>query len=524
MKSKFFFLGYFLYTIIQLQAIEVINCKEATYIPVKNQHPFLKDIVQSVNHKLRDSHQIQCNHIPRDETFYRLYIDLKKSQISLNTYSVVTEIIEPNGYPKNFAVLSNLKASSVQHKNRIVQGIADKIFHIIQIEFGLVKGNKLDNNFFKNQFLVEVPNKNLDIQVMAKKAGISKSPLPQSRHDKQRIQDKHNRVLFKTTKKEISKLDLDSPIYPDPPKILNEPNPFQKDKKSKTKYLNNMSFSQHHAAGYHSVILYPSLTNNQTDLMNKFSLQLSTLYAKENMSEQSADGVHTLNFNGNYFAQLINFGTHLWKNIYFNIQTGVAAHDSEVQMDLPHPTAKGSTTFLSTQKLDTGLTDTQISVYQSFIQNNLILRPTLNFKIPTGRSSDFLGSGHADLAAGLNVEYVDRLWHYAMRFSFVKVGKLDVFDKSQGTVDLSDFITLSFGIGREFNSKHNESVSIAFNYSENPYEKVTSFSALTDQLMNVGALWERNISKNTNVLLDTNMGLTDASPKFALQLSFKYSH
>ena len=283
-----------------------------------------------------------------------------------------------------------------------------------------------------------------------------------------------------------------------------------------------INYPSFNTSGILSTIYFPSLSLLETDLTRKFNVSISSSVLDEKLISSNPNDPHQLYVNGTFYKQNIAFSGHLWRKIRYHFQTGLGVHDSDLQFDIKHPTATGTTTFLSSQDITSGFLDSTLSIHQNINNGNFIFRPVFYVKMPTGKKENLLGSGHADFGLSFGTEYIKGLWHASTKFSFTRVGELNIFDVNQAELDTKNVASANFGIARRFQSRHNESLAVVLNISDNPLK--SNSSDLDEKIVSIASLWEKRVYKDINMFFEPSMGLSDSAPDFSLSFSVKLSY
>ena len=507
----------------QLFAVQIINCKQANYDHSIANDNFIKKVTEAVNHRLIDDKNIQCANIPSDETFFNIHLHLKRLTNRLNKVGIIASIHYPSGIKRILVISFDEKKYSRHHLNLIALKASKTIVDQLKIEAGLIKNKaKLSKNFFENTYSLNVEKSHLEIDIIQNQSLNNIKMGHKALGRKEKIEKTKNKrmVLDLKARDKYVKVDPNNPILPEPVNELNELNPFQKEIRKGKSYLTTLNFPRFQTSGVFSTIYFPSLSILESDMRNRLNVMVSTHLVDENLNASNMNGIDQFLVNGTLYKQSLSISGHLWKKIRINFETGMGVHDSTMQFDITHPSATGSSTFLSSSKLSTGLLDSTLSIHRSIINNSFIFRPLFFVKIPTGDKKNLLGSGHADFGLSLGTEYVKGLWHYSSKVSFTRVGELDVFDKNQAELDIRNFASMNLGIAREFQSPYNESFAIVLNYAYNPLR--SNSNDLSEDIISLGSLWEKRVYKEINLLVDASFGLSETAPSFSMMTALKF--
>jgi hypothetical protein len=507
----------------QSYAVKIINCKQANYDHSIANDNFIKKVTQAVNHRLIDDQNIQCQNIPSDEKYFRIHLNLKRLTNQLEKIGIIATFNYPDEIKRTLVLSFDERKYSLNHLNLIAIKASHKIVNQLKIESGLIKNKpKLSKNFFENTYALNIEKKHLEIDIVQNQE-LRDMKMGKKALGRKEMNDKSKTkrvVLDLKVRDKYLKIDPNNPIPSEPVNALNKLNPFQKSLKKEKPYLTTLNYPSFQTAGILSAIYFPSLSVLESDLRNQLNIMTTSHLIEENFKSSNSNGVDKFFVNGTLFKQSVSISGHLWKKIRYNLQTGFGVHDSTMQFDITHPSATGSTTFLNSKKLSTGLLDSTLSLHRSLINNNFIIRPLFFVKIPTGDKENLLGSGHADFGLSIGTEYITGLWHYSSKMSFTRVGELDVFDTNQAELDIRNYASINLGVAREFRSPHHESFSIVLNYAQNPLR--SNSNELADDIISLGSLWEKNVYKEINFLLDTSVGLSDSAPDFSMLASLKF--
>lgn len=503
----------------------IVNCKKPTLQSSIHQRDFAKRLQKSVLDRMVDDPQIRTFSIPRDEAHFKIHLSLKRYDKSPNKQAIICEYTYPNNAQNYLYLTYPDRILQERETSWLINQSAEKIVQQLKAE-AVIEINARLNEKEANIFHLDPNQKRLSIDIikpshrslpLAKRAEKIKKPL--RRPDDSRQTDQ---VLGYLDHKKFNTPDPKRPPKIDPPKELVHINPFEAEKVKALSHRLDFPFPKFRVSGFPSMLLFPSLSWHQTHLDRKFSIETDTSWVREGFDDLHS--FNQLNFDGHYLKQSISFSTLLWQRVNLSIETGMAAHDADVQLDIAHPSAGGGTTFLASKDLDLGLTDTVLSINHTITQGKMLFKPGLQFKFPTGDAPNLLGSNHSDLSVSVSAERTHNLWHSAARLAFVQAGDLGIFVETQEELKIENYITASLGFGKTLDLKRGEAISMSINYAQNPMRNISSFEDLDDEILTLGFLLEKALTNLIKVKADFSYGLSPSAPKFGLGVSFKLSH
>lgn len=267
--------------------------------------------------------------------------------------------------------------------------------------------------------------------------------------------------------------------------------------------------------GPHGLLMSPSPLRVEPG--SHFVVKGRTAWIKETFHGKS--GLDEFRWNGDLYATHLSIGTHLWKWVEIELETGWGVGESSVQMDVSARGVPGGTTFLGDTQLDSGPLDTTLAIGTTFETRYVDFHPLFQIKFPTGRETDLLGSGEEDIAYGM--ELVSRLgtWKSSTFLSVVRPGDLNIF--VGGALPLKSYLSLRQGFSREIDILGFRQFALAGHYQESAFRGLTDIGDLDQALGAFSMLLERPIDKRLTFRIEGQIKATSSAPDGALSLGIE---
>jgi hypothetical protein len=335
-------------------------------------------------------------------------------------------------------------------------------------------------------------------------------------------QPKENKVILGM--KNQSKPPVINPekVEPEPTKRPPIPlDPFAaKNKAAHPDYL--LKYPRLQNGGLAALIITPQLNEIEMKGNERFAFSTSTSVTFENF--ENTVGTTTYKFDGRFQQQHFSIAARLWSNMLISLDSAYGVRDSDVQFDALHPSAAGGTTFLTSNSLDYGLTDTTISLsYKAPIQS-FSLRPVIKIKAPTGSETDLLGSGHLDYSAGVMANVPFKVWTWGLALHLIIPGNIGNFDPAQGDLPAANSISFQTGFARSFQYYGPLDFAISYHFMQNPLRELSSMPETEEDIHNIGILLERQLKNDWTFQTQASAGLSPSAANASISIGFDYQH
>lgn len=501
--------------------VKQISCKRPKVIRSEPYLPLARLIQRRLDDLLLEDISIRTAAASNKEASFQLEINIRRYFKEPGHHAIFVNIVDPMNKDKMMIFTFKMAQLSERTTNWLASRVAIKAYDQLKIEAAMMHGERLDKNMFNNVIQLNLKNKKLDVAVLPSKAVKKHTILPLPGQKSQRKHNPHEEGrsvlgLFSREKYKTRAV----PEEKDPPKDLVDIAPITAEKIRVLKHQPTFNFPSFQTSGFPSLMLMPSLSWHQTHPKQNVSFESETTWAKENFAGSSGS-LEKMRFEGNYYLQKFSLSTRLWERINLSATGGLGRHDSEVQMDVLHPSAIGGITFLRQNQINAGQTDLVVAINHHMESRKMIFRPGLLFKFPTGDTDKLMGSGHSDYALSVSWEYLESNWHSAARVSFVYAGDLAVFSRRQAELDLASYVVANLGVGRVLNRLRGERVAWVINYAQNPLRKTSSMKELNDEIITSAISIEKDISPNKLIRAQAQAGLSSSAPIASLAFNFK---
>ena len=243
--------------------------------------------------------------------------------------------------------------------------------------------------------------------------------------------------------------------------------------------------------------------------------ELDSSYATEKYS--GSDGAYLYKVSGGYYKEHLRL--HHWLTAQSELSAEVSAgvHDSSMSLGrLP------ATPLMRVKNLKFNAADLVLSARHLLLQRDgYTLIPGVDIKLPLSGRTDVVTSGHADTALSLEMLKENGQTDLVAKVGYVAMGDLDVFRPGAREWNQHGIVTGSAGVGQTLTKV--DSVSVAFNYAQNPLRGLTKIQSLSGDIATFGALYRRPFHDKLNGQIEAATGLTQAAPDLSVALGLSTS-
>ncbi|MBF0196367.1 MAG: hypothetical protein HQL32_01585 [Planctomycetes bacterium] len=480
---------------------------------------------------MADDYSIKTLSSSEGKACFKIHMIFTHSLNDREEENIIVNFTHPAGETYNQTYVYQKAHVNARHSSWIIKKASDKIIQQLKAE-GVVELRPRLKDGPVNTYYLNPLKRSLNVDVLDSRK--SRDPVVnerQFREELPRQKAKEIREEKKKGKEPIILLDYkgryktqtedeNNPVQIPRPRKKLALNPLQGEINRELSRQPVFPFAKFKASGFTSLYLLPSLSWDETDPRNNYSFHTSFSILDE--SNNYIKNYNRMKIDGQLLEQSFGFSARLWQRLHVGLRTNLSVHESEVELDIDHPTAAGGTTFLKNQDTGLALGDTVFELSNLFEVGKLIFRPGIQLKFATGSTDNLTSSGHSDYSVGTAFDYTHNDWHLAGRLSMVKTGHLNVFAGSQQEYDSEDMLVASLGFGKMLDPLRGDASSLVLNFATNPLRSNT-LDPFSSDITTVGYHLSRSFKRGVIGHFETSIGLSTAAPDFNLALSLTYT-